>query len=116
MKVKLITENDEAVSAVISCNPEELLIINKALSRAYADESFGERSRNIAKQMGEDCNHFEQVEVAEQTEPQTFDKPTKCLGCLYSELDKVFHPCASCVDFSKYVGEVAVRTSHRRKG
>ena len=62
MKVKLITENDEAVSAVISCNPEELLIINKALSRAYADESFGERSRNIAKQMGEDCKHFEQAE------------------------------------------------------
>ena len=71
MRVKLITENDEAVCAVISCNPEELLIINKALSRAYADESFGERSRNIAKQMGEDCKHFEQVEVAEQTEPQT---------------------------------------------
>ena len=37
--------------------------------------------------------------------PQTFDKPPKCLGCLYSDLDKVFHPCASCENFSKYVGE-----------
>ena len=46
---------------------------------------------------------MEQVE----TEPQTFDKPTKCLGCLYSDLDKDFHPCASCENFSKYVGEVS---------
>ena len=43
-------------------------------------------------------------------EPQTFDKPTKCLGCLYSDLDKAFHPCASCVDFGKYVGEVSGKT------
>ena len=78
MKVKLITENDEAVCAVISCNTEELLIINKALSRAYEDESFGERSRNVAKQMGEDCKHFEQVEVAEQTEPNCSEKPNNC--------------------------------------
>lgn len=42
--------------------------------------------------------------------PQTFDKPPKCLGCVYSELDKAFHPCASCVDFSKYVGEVSADT------
>lgn len=40
-------------------------------------------------------------------EPQPFDKPPKCLGCLYSDLDKAFHPCASCVDFGKYVGEVS---------
>ena len=46
---------------------------------------------------------MEQVE----TETQTFDKPTKCLGCLYSDLDKDFHPCASCENFSKYVGEVS---------
>ena len=46
---------------------------------------------------------MEQVE----TEPQTFDKPTKCLGCVYSDLDKDFHPCASCENFSKYVGEVS---------
>ena len=46
---------------------------------------------------------MEQVE----TEPQTFDKPTKCLGCLSSDLDKDFHPCASCENFSKYVGEVS---------
>ena len=47
------------------------------------------------------------VETATDTAdtPQTFDKPPKCLGCVYSELDKAFHPCASCVDFSKYVGE-----------
>ena len=48
----------------------------------------------------EDCSTVE-------GEPQTFDKPTKCLGCLYSDLDKAFHPCASCVDFGKYVGEVS---------
>lgn len=41
---------------------------------------------------------------------QTFDKPPKCLGCLYSDLDKAFHPCASCVDFGKYVGEVSGKT------
>ena len=42
--------------------------------------------------------------------PQIFDKPPKCLGCVYSELDKAFHPCAICVDFSKYVGEVSADT------
>ena len=42
--------------------------------------------------------------------PQTFDKPPKCLGCVYSELDKAFHPCASCENFSKYVGEVSADT------
>ena len=46
------------------------------------------------------CNKIED-------EPQPFDKPPKCLGCLYSDLDKAFHPCASCVDFGKYVGEVS---------
>ena len=52
---------------------------------------------------GSIISKMEQVE----TEPQTFDKPTKCLGCLYSDLDKDFHPCASCENFSKYVGEVS---------
>ena len=47
------------------------------------------------------------LEETEADTPQTFAKPSKCLGCLYSDLDKAFHPCASCVDFSKYVGEVS---------
>ena len=50
-----------------------------------------------------------------KTEPQTFDKPTKCLGCLYSDLDKAFHPCASCENFSKYVGEVSGKTEQPEK-
>lgn len=51
------------------------------------------------------------VEIANRkTEPQTFDKPPKCLGCLYSDLDKAFHPCASCENFSKYVGEISDKT------
>ena len=53
--------------------------------------------------------------IEQANSPQTFDKPPKCLGCVYSELDKVFHPCASCVDFSKYVGEVSADTPQTEK-
>ena len=59
----------------------------------------------MKKQNGEWlCEHCQREP---KDEPQTFDKPSKCLGCLYSDLDKAFHPCASCVDFDKYVGEVS---------
>lgn len=40
--------------------------------------------------------------IAEQTEPQTEDKHAVCTGCDYYDLPNAFHPCASCVDFSKY--------------
>lgn len=47
------------------------------------------------------------IRKAEQTEPKHFDKPSKCLGCVYSELAIDFHPCASCENFSKYIGEIS---------
>ena len=37
--------------------------------------------------------------------PQTEEKHAICNGCVYCDLPNAFHPCASCVDFSKYVGE-----------
>lgn len=37
-----------------------------------------------------------------KTEPQTEDKHAVCTGCDYYDLPNAFHPCASCVDFSKY--------------
>ena len=39
--------------------------------------------------------------------PQTEEKHAICNGCVYCDLPNAFHPCASCVDFSKYVGEVS---------
>ena len=36
---------------------------------------------------------------------QTEEKHAICNGCVYCDLPNAFHPCASCVDFSKYVGE-----------
>ena len=38
----------------------------------------------------------------DKTEPQTEDKHAVCTGCDYYDLPNAFHPCASCVDFSKY--------------
>ena len=37
-----------------------------------------------------------------KTEPQIEDKHAVCTGCDYYDLPNAFHPCASCVDFSKY--------------
>lgn len=37
-----------------------------------------------------------------KTEPQSDDKHAVCTGCDYYDLPNAFHPCASCVDFSKY--------------
>ena len=47
------------------------------------------------------------VETATDTAdtPQTEEKHAICNGCVYCDLPNAFHPCASCVDFSKYVGE-----------
>ncbi len=45
---------------------------------------------------------LEEVPRAEEIKPQTDDKHAVCTGCMYYELPNAFHPCASCVDFSKY--------------
>lgn len=50
---------------------------------------------------------LEELTDTPQTEQKHFDKPSKCLGCVYSELAIDFHPCASCENFSKYVGEIS---------
>lgn len=50
----------------------------------------------------------EAVEVKDTADaPQTEEKHAICNGCVYCDLPNAFHPCASCVDFSKYVGEVS---------
>lgn len=42
------------------------------------------------------------IDTDRKTEPQTEDKHAVCTGCDYYDLPNAFHPCASCVDFSKY--------------
>lgn len=74
MYCKLITENDCAVNAVLSCTPVELLIINKAIARCSNDEFYTESDRRTMVLMGEAMKNFEQVEVADT--PQT-DLPTE---------------------------------------
>lgn len=78
MYCKLITENDCAVNAVLSCTPVEFLIINKAIARCSNDEYYTESDRRTMVLMGEAMKNFEQVEVADtpQTEePPCIDKP-----------------------------------------
>lgn len=69
MYCKLITENDCAVNAVLSCTPVEFLIINKAIARCSNDEYYTESDRRTMVLMGEAMKNFEQVEVADT--PQT---------------------------------------------
>ena len=69
MYCKLITENDCAVNAVLSCTPVEFLIINKAIARCSNDEFYTESDRRTMVLMGEAMKNFEQVEVADS--PQT---------------------------------------------
>ena len=69
MYCKLITENDCAVNAVLSCTPVEFLIINKAIARGSNDEYYTESDRRTMVLMGEAMKNFEQVEVADT--PQT---------------------------------------------
>ena len=55
-----------------------------------------------------DCYKVKQSEIQKllhEEEPQTEEKHAICNGCVYCDLPNAFHPCASCVDFSKYVGE-----------
>lgn len=40
--------------------------------------------------------------TVDEDEPQSDDKHAVCTGCDYYDLPNAFHPCASCVDFSKY--------------
>ena len=81
MYCKLITENDCAVKAVLSCTPVEFLIINKAIARCSNDEFYTESDRRTMVLMGEAMKNFEQVEVADT--PQT--------NCPYRE-----YPCDMC--------------------
>ena len=69
MNCKLITENDCAVSAVLSCSPVEFLIINKAIARCSVSTDYAEADRRTMVLMGEAMKNFEQVEVADT--PQT---------------------------------------------
>lgn len=69
MYCKLITKNDCAVNAVLSCTPVEFLIINKAIARCSNDEFYTESDRRTMVLMGEAMENFEQVEVADT--PQT---------------------------------------------
>lgn len=69
MYCKLITKNDCAVKAVLSCTPVEFLIINKAIARCSNDEFYTESDRRTMVLMGEAMKNFEQVEVADP--PQT---------------------------------------------
>lgn len=75
MNCKLITENDCAVSAVLSCSPVEFLIINKAIARCSDSTDYAEADRRTMVLMSEAMKNFEQVEVAET--PQT----DECEGC-----------------------------------
>ena len=89
MYCKLITENDCAVKAVLSCTPVEFLIINKAIARCSNDEFYTESDRRTMVLMGEAMKNFEQVEVADS--PQTDCDTCKHykLACeLFSEVCK----------------------------
>ena len=86
MYCKLITENDCAVKAVLSCSPVEFLIINKAIARCSNDEFYTESDRRTMVLMGEAMKNFEQVEVADT--PQT-----DCEAC---ELDGKAEVCKIC--------------------
>lgn len=46
---------------------------------------------------------------------QPEEKHAICNGCVYRDLPNAFHPCASCVDFSKYVGEVSGDTPQEER-
>ena len=56
-------------------------------------------SPNYSKALGEI------LRIPTADTPQTEEKHAICNGCVYCDLPNAFHPCASCVDFSKYVGE-----------
>ena len=83
MYCKLITENDCAVNAVLSCTPVEFLIINKAIARCYNDEFYTESDRRTMVLMGEAMKNFEQVEVADTPQAE-MDKCYKCKWWNYS--------------------------------
>lgn len=42
------------------------------------------------------------IERTDKWMPKSDDKHAVCTGCDYYDLPNAFHPCASCVDFSKY--------------
>lgn len=63
MKCKLITENDCAINAVLSCTPAEFLILDKLIVRCSDDKIYCEIDRDKMKQMREAMKNFEQVEV-----------------------------------------------------
>lgn len=79
MYCKLITKNDCAVKAVLSCTPVEFLIINKAIARCSNDEFYTESDRRTMVLMGEAMKNFEQVEVADS--PQTDCETRYCEDC-----------------------------------
>lgn len=83
MYCKLITENDCAVNAVLSCTPVEFLIINKAIARCSNDEFYTESDRRTMVLMGEAMKNFEQVEVADtpQTDIPSRDELGDCNSC-----------------------------------
>ena len=86
----------------IDTSEDEMKVLDSFLFRCW-QMGWLDRYDTADRKTEPTISKMEQVE----DEPQTFDKPPKCLGCWYSDLDKAFHPCASCVDFGKYVGEVS---------
>lgn len=85
MNCKLITENDCAISAVLSCSPVEFLIISKAIARCSESTDYAEADRRTMVLMSEAMKNFEQVEVADT--PQT--DCDKCIWsvCNYNKVD-----------------------------
>lgn len=88
MYCKLITKNDCAVKAVLSCTPVEFLIINKAIARCSNDEFYTEPDRRTMVLMGEAMKNFEQVEVADT--PQTDKDKVVCPNCGRSDYIRSF--------------------------
>lgn len=101
MYCKLITENDCAVNAVLSCTPVEFLIINKAIARCSNDEFYTESDRRTMVLMGEAMKNFEQVEVADtpQTESQNSNKNSNVIS-VYDGVSEAVR-CAMCSNPNK---------------
>lgn len=102
MNCKLITENDCAISAVLSCSPVEFLIINKAIARCSDSTDYAEADRRTMVLMSEAMKNFEQVEVADT--PQT-ELTAKCLNCRNAKACKenhwdgcIYEPQTDCED------------------
>lgn len=104
MNCKLITENDCAVSAVLSCSPVEFLIINKAIARCSESTDYAEADRRTMVLMSEAMKNFEQVEVADTPQKEL----PKQIRTPY-EGDIKATPQTDCIDKAK--ADIAERSS-----